>query len=86
MPPESCQGYFSPWPPSPTEASSASARATYSALWRRMRLRCGSTISSGSSRFSSVVRQGSSVGAWNAMPAIFTGWRHDRARDLHASP
>ena len=58
----------------PTEASSASARATYSALWRRMRLRCGSTISSGSRRFSSVVRQGSSVGAWNAMPAIFTGW------------
>ena len=30
-----------------------------------------------------MVRQGSSVGAWNAMPAIFTGWDTTRARDLH---
>jgi hypothetical protein len=35
--------------------------------------RNGSTISSGSSTLSSVVRQGSSVGAWNAMPTIFSG-------------
>ena len=48
-----------------------------------MRLRCGSTISSGSSRFSSVVRQGSRVGAWNAMPAILTGLLDDLAGDPH---
>ncbi len=59
----------------PTDARSFSARSTYFALLRRISLRCGSTISSGSRRFSSVVRQGSSVGAWNAMPAILTGWR-----------
>ena len=49
--------------------------------------RCGAaaTISSGSSRFSSVVRHGSSVGAWNAMPAILTGLLHELARDLHGS-
>ena len=46
-------------PLSPTCASSASARATYSALCARRRERCGWTISSGSSRFWSVVRQGS---------------------------
>ena len=74
MPPDSSQGNLSPWPPSPTEASRFSARAAYSARRRRISLRCGSTISSGSSRFSSVVRQGSRVGAWNAMPAILTGW------------
>ena len=85
MPPDSSQGYLSPWPPSPTEVSRFSARATYSARLRRISLRCGSTISSGSSRFSSVVRQGSSVGAWNAMPAILTGWLTTCARDLHRS-
>jgi hypothetical protein len=35
--------------------------------------RYGSTISSGSSTFCSVVRHGSSVGAWNAMPTILSG-------------
>ena len=68
MPPESCQGYLSPKPPSPTEASSASPRATYSALLARKRRLCGSTTSSGSRMLSSVVRQGISVGAWKAMP------------------
>ncbi len=37
------------------------------------RERYGSTISSGSSTLSSVVRQGSRLGAWKAMPLIFSG-------------
>jgi hypothetical protein len=54
-------------------------------------LRCGSTISSGSSTLSTVVRQGSSDGAWNAMPEIFsgpvTGWPSMRMRPAgHAQP
>src|SRR5205807_1544583 len=74
MPALRTQGHLSHWHTGPTEASSPSPRATYSSLWRRMRLRCRSTISSGSSRFSSVVRQGRSLGAWNAVPAILTGF------------
>ena len=35
--------------------------------------RYGSTISSGSSTLSTVVRHGSRLGAWNAMPLIFSG-------------
>jgi hypothetical protein len=35
--------------------------------------RCGSTISSGSSTLAIVLRQGSSDGAWNDMPLIFSG-------------
>ncbi len=53
----------------------ASRRARHTRLACGEMLDCGAvrTISSGSSRLSSVVRQGSSVGAWNAMPAILTG-------------
>ena len=40
---------------------------------RRKLERCGSTISSGSSTLSSVVRQGSSDDDWNAMPVILSG-------------
>jgi hypothetical protein len=39
----------------------------------RKRLRWGCTISSGSRMFSSVLRQGSRLGAWKAMPAILSG-------------
>jgi hypothetical protein len=35
--------------------------------------RYGSTISSGSITLASVVRHGSRLGAWNAMPVIFSG-------------
>jgi hypothetical protein len=73
MPPDSCQGNFDPMPLRPTVSSSPSARATYSALFARNRERCGCTISSGSSRFSSVVRQGSITGFWKAMPVILIG-------------
>jgi hypothetical protein len=73
MPPESSHGNLSPAPSRPTCAKSASARFSYEARSRRMRERCGRTISIGSRTLSSVVRQGSSVGAWNAMPAKLTG-------------
>ena len=38
-----------------------------------MLLRCGCTISIGSSTFAAVVRHGSMTGFWNAMPAMLTG-------------
>src|SRR5439155_26789830 len=50
--PESSQGNLSPRSLSPTELRSSRARATYLLRWRRISLRCGSTISSGSRRFS----------------------------------
>ena len=84
MPPDSSQGYLSPWPREPDRGQQRSRRGRHI---RRAGggFRCGAaaTISSGSSRFSSVVRQGSRVGAWNAMPAILTGWLTTCARDLH---
>jgi len=58
---------------SPTPSSSAFAFATYCACRARNCERCGSTISSGSSTLSRVVRQGSSDGCWNAMPVILSG-------------
>ncbi len=53
--------------------SSSRARAVYSSRFWRSVERYGSTISSGSMTFCSVVRQGSSVGAWKAMPTILSG-------------
>ena len=69
MPPESCQGYLSLKPASPTCASSASMRSRNSLL-RLARYSCrnGGTILSGSITLSRSVSHGSSVGFWNAMP------------------
>jgi regulation of enolase protein 1 (concanavalin A-like superfamily) len=53
--------------------SSLLARSRYSARRALNWERCGSTISSGNNTLSTVLRHGSSDGAWNAMPLILSG-------------
>src|SRR5581483_3100958 len=52
---------------------SSLAFVSYSARRARNWLACGSTISSGNSTLSSVVRHGSMIGFWNAMPTMLSG-------------
>ena len=73
MPPESSQGNLRSYPPKPTVCKSLTARASNSCLRALNCVRKGSTISSGNKTLSSVVRQGKSDGAWNAMPLILSG-------------
>ena len=74
MPPDSCQGNLSSKPASPTGPEQrVGLRAILAPSRGEIRCRCGCTISSGSSTLSMVVRHGSRVGFWNAMPAILTG-------------
>ncbi|MCY1370343.1 hypothetical protein D9M69_574310 [compost metagenome] len=86
MPPDSSQGNFFSMPPRPTLVSRRLARSANSLRRSLNWLRYGSTISSGSSTLSSVVRQGSSEGAWKAMPEILsgpvTGWPSMRIRPM----
>jgi hypothetical protein len=73
MPPDNCQGYLASLLSRPTVLSSAFARSAYSTRLRLKLDRYGSTISSGSSTLSSVVRHGNRFGAWNAIPTIVSG-------------
>src|SRR6185437_252128 len=73
MPPDSIQGCCFSSPPRPTDSSRPRARFSYSARLPRSRSRCGCTISSGNMTLSRMLRQGSSVEFWNAMPTILSG-------------
>jgi hypothetical protein len=63
-------GILAPLPRQPDRGQQRLGLARYSAVPAQAAERCGSTTSSGSSTLSSVSRQGSITGFWNAIPAI----------------